>query len=314
MKKLQRVLLSNRNNMQVELVDFGARINAIRVPNKRDQLIEVTLSDQRDSDVLKDAAFKGATCGRVANRIGNASFTCNGICYPLLANEGNHILHGGNGGFSQRFWQIQNHTKHFHADAVTFELRSENLDQGFPGNVIAQVRYCLTHDNTLNIHFSASSDKLSPMNMCNHTYFHLGESDIQDLNLQVFATRYLEIDADSIPTGQCPDVNNLVNLQRPTKLGDFLPKRPLDHCYILNKAAPTAAILRSKKQGLQLNIKSNQTGMQVYTGAHLSAPFTAIALEAQGLPDAVNHPNFECDWVSPERPYTRYVAYQFLSY
>lgn len=314
MKKLERVLLSNRNNMQVELVDFGARINAIRVPNNSNQLIEVTHSDQRDSDILKDAAFKGATCGRVANRIGNASFTSNSILYPLAANEGKHILHGGNGGFSQRFWQIKDHTKHFHADTVTFELVSEDLDQGFPGNVTAKVCYCLTHDNTLNIHFSAVSDKLSPMNMCNHTYFHLGEHDIQDLRLQVFAARYLEIDADSIPTGQCPDVNDLVNLQRPTKLCEFLPKRPLDHCYILNKVAPIAAILRSDKHGLQLNITSNQAGMQVYTGAHLSAPFTAIALEAQGLPDAVNHPNLECDWVSPEQPYSRYVTYQFLSY
>ena len=313
MTKLKRILLSNRNNMLVELTDFGARVLSIKVPSRGNQLIEVTLNDSRDADILNDSAFKGATCGRVANRIGNAQFKMGNELYKLSANEGSNILHGGKGGFSQCLWKLHYHKKTFQKDSAVFCLESAHLDQGFPGNIIATVTYTLGNDNTLRIEFSATSDRPTPINMCNHSYFTMGESDIDDLQLKVNASHYLQVNRQGIPTGQKQHIDNLVSLNTLSRVGDFLSHHPLDHCYVLDSDAAIAAQLSSQKQGLRLNIKTNQPGLQVYTGQHLKKAYGAIALEAQGLINAVNHAKFESDWARPEQAYSRFVSYQFES-
>jgi aldose 1-epimerase len=311
MHKLTHVLLTNRNNMQVELVDFGARIVSIKVPSRSGKIVETTLSDRTSAEIIGNVGYKGATCGRIANRISRAQFIIDEQLFRLTPNEGENMLHGGHDGFSRRFWQLASHRKTYAADTAVFELVSENMEQGFPGRVVAKVSYILNCHNHLRIVFEAFSDTLTPINMCNHTYFTLGEPNIHELILKVQANKYLTIDAQSLPTGQFSSVTTLVDLRHHTKINHFINRSPLDHCYVLHHEYSPVAVLSSMKHGIKLSIHTNQPGLQVYTGNYLPHRHGAIALEAQGFPDAVNHPSLTTDWASPQKHYSRFVSYQF---
>ncbi|MFC4701758.1 aldose epimerase family protein [Glaciecola siphonariae] len=326
MPPFTRVTLTNRHSMQVELASFGARIVSIRMPNKSGAVKELTFSDHANQDILNDAAFKGATCGRIANRIGNAQFALEGVQYKLTANEGENILHSGKHGFSQRNWRLSAKRKSFHSDTAIFSLDSSHLEQGFPGNVQASVIYRLDNNNALNIEFIANSDRLTPINMCNHTYFTMSESDISELDLHVNASTFMQINPDGIPTGIVGKSSELIDFQKPQRLGDVLSLHEIDHCYILNKSqqsllsnkpntAPIelAAQLSSRRHKLRLDIFTNQPAMQVYTGKHLSPRNRAVALEAQGYIDAVNQRNFSADFASEKAPYRRKLVYRFTA-
>lgn len=321
MQNLKRIRLTNINNMQVELVDFGARIISIKVPNKHHQLIETTFSDSRDAQILKDAAYKGATCGRVANRISNASYMSGSNRVQLNANDQKNMLHGGVGGFSLRHWTLVQHRKTYREDTAVFELLSVDKDQGFPGNMVSRVTYRLFANNQLDIEFYAQCDALCPINMCNHVYFNMGERSIHDLSLKVEAAHTIEVDKYTIPTGIISQVNSITDLRNARKLGEVLRGRDLDDCYLLPNSSDWAntssayeiARLESARNGLALCIATNQLGLQVYTGNHLMPKHAAVALEAQGFPDAVNHSSIQAEWVGPRYPYHRFVRYRFAN-
>lgn len=307
LQSIQRISLTNKNDMQVTLCNYGARVLSIKVPKLNGELVETTLNHISDEEIVHDQAYMGATCGRVANRISNAKFMCNGNWVELEANENNNLLHGGIDSFSHRYWDIQQSTN----NTVNFVLESPHGDQGFPGNMTVSTRYTLDDNNSLLIEYEAKCDALCPINLCNHTYFTMGESDIKALELQVNAAKYIPVNEESIPLGTVSPVSPALDFRKPQKLNDKLKLRDFDDCYIVD--SKHCVTLSSHANQLALQIESNQLGMQVYTGNALDKKYSAIALEAQGLIDAVNHGALSTDWVSPDAPYSKFVKYQFLS-
>lgn len=303
-----RPQLTNNNGMTVTLCDFGARILSIKVPNADGELVETTLNYVSDEDIFKDASYMGATCGRIANRVSQAQYEYQNETVYLNKNEGKNTLHGGAQGFSHRFWNLD----YQDAEKVVFSLLSEDGDQGFPGNLIAKVTYSVNNENSLRIDYQAQCDKPCPINMCNHAYFTMGEQSIHDLQLQVNATSYLPIDSQNLPTGEIAQVNKAFDFRQTTILKDKLALRDFDDCYVVDEAQ--SVILTSVSNRLRLLIESDHIGMQVYTGNYLPVKYSAIALEAQGLIDAVNHSALQEEWVSPTLPYSRSVKYTFVSY
>ena len=301
--------LTNTAGMQVAICNYGARILSIKVPNKEGVLTETVLNHKEEGLLLKDDAYLGATCGRVANRISGASFILNGSRYDLTSNEGNNILHGGKNAFDKQYWKISSVQKLSDTDSITLELYSPTGDNGFPGNLTSYVTYSLTNENILSIAFKAECDEPCPINLCNHSYFHLGEPDIYKLTLQVKAAKYLPVNSEGIPSGKIDNVTPELDLNKPIELGKLLTNSELNHCFVVDISSST--ILSSKESGIRLNIESDQVGMQVYSGRYLSHKHRAIALEAQGLVDAINQPTFASDIVSPNKPYSKTVKYIF---
>jgi len=289
MPNIERITLVNHNDLQVVIANYGARILSIKYRNGSGQWIETTQNFSTDEEILNDDFYMGATCGRVSNRISNASYSHEGVNYVLAANDGGNTLHGGPRGFSHCMWSLGPVITDAHSQSLTLSCLSKDGDQGFPGNLTANVTYKLTHDNQLLIEYFASSDKVGPINMCNHAYFTLGESSINNLTLSVNANKLLALNSNNIPTGEILTTNN-------THHGE----------------AALACTLASHANGITLSIYSNQTALQVYTGNYLPLKHSAIALEAQGLVDAVNQASFETDWVGPNQDYRKVVRYQFM--
>lgn len=305
---LNRFTLQNKNGMQVELCDFGARILSIKVPDIDGTLIETTLNHANDADILSDNSYMGATVGRASNRISNARFMLDGNEYQLSANEGKNNLHGGETGFSKRVWSTDG--VNGEGNALTFSLHSQDGDQGFPGAVDAAVTFILNNSNELRLNFSATSSKPTPINFCNHVYFTMGEDNIAELELSIQADAYLPVNEESIPLGFFnPVVNNRFNFNQTAVLGERLALGEYDHCYRTTNAK--MAKLTSQRHRLSLEVESDQVSIQFYSGNFLPTPQSALCLEAQGYPDAINHEAFEQDILRPDEVYKKYVIYRY---
>lgn len=161
--------LHNNAGMSVTLMDWGATWISAIFPLKSGEKRELLLGCQTPADYLNQSAYFGATVGRYANRIANAQITVEGETLQLVPNQGVHQLHGGPEGFHARRWQKVKHDER----QVTYQLHSPDGDQGFPGNLTAEVQYLLTEDNRLEIHYQAQVDKTCPVNLTNHAYFNL---------------------------------------------------------------------------------------------------------------------------------------------
>lgn len=254
-------------------------------------------------------AFPGAMVGPIANRVAGGQVMLNGRHYQMICNEnGRTALHGGTDGVFQRVWDV--------LDQSTGDLRLgvtlEDGACGLPGTRRIEVHYALTA-STLALTITAQTDTPTPINMAHHPYWRLG--DARAHRLYINADRYLPVNEHLIPTGRIAAVAGTAF--------DHLTPKPLDpavdHNFCCADAQSNEASLRAilhGADGLVLRIDSTEPGLQVYAGAHLPtlpgtdiAPFSAIALEPQGWPDAVHQPHFPAILCTPERPYRQITHY-----
>ena len=318
---MKSVTLTNKDGMTATLLNFGARLVSIKVPVRGD-LTEMLVAYKEHEDYLTDPYFLGAVCGRVCNRISQASFSLADVDYQVDANNGAHCLHGGRGGFSQQFWTIEEQAE----SKVVFSLISPHLDQGFPGQLSIRVSYHLQDDNVLAITMQATTTSLTAVNLTHHPYFSLGEPTNQNLKLLLNSSFFLARDDNGIPTGDevaasalgadLAQLTTVSDLYQKSHYPQLLDEQGLDHCFLIkkNKIQQPDAVLVSDLTGVKLAIYSNQSAMQVYTGHFLTAPlrpYAGICLEPQGYTDAVNQPEFPSILIDSDQTYRHASLLEF---
>ena len=318
---MKSVTLTNKDGMTATLLNFGARLVSIKVPVRGD-LTEMLVAYKEHEDYLTDPYFLGAVCGRVCNRISQASFSLADVDYQVDANNGAHCLHGGRGGFSQQFWTIEEQAE----SKVVFSLISPHLDQGFPGQLSIRVSYHLQDDNVLAITMQATTTSLTAVNLTHHPYFSLGEPTNQNLKLLLNSSFFLARDDNGIPTGDevaasalgadLAQLTTVSDLYQKSHYPQLLDEQGLDHCFLIkkNKMQQPDAVLVSDLTGVKLAIYSNQSAMQVYTGHFLTAPlrpYAGICLEPQGYTDAVNQPEFPSILIDSDQTYRHASLLEF---
>lgn len=285
--------IENKNGMKVSITDLGATVQAILIKNKNGGYTDVVLGYDTPEEYLENDGFVGAFVGRYANRIGGARFELNGEEYKLTANDGENTLHGGNG------YDRRKLTAKTEDNAVVFSIRDPDGENGFPGNVEASVRYELCDDNTLNIEYSAVSDRDTVLCLTNHSYFNLrGDGDILSQYLCIAADSYLPVDDKLIPTGEIRAVAG-------TEF-DFRSMRKVesimyDHCFVLDGSG-SCAQMYDEASGISMLVTTDMPAVQLYCSGSLTkrrgkggAVYdrgSALCLETQFYPDSPNKPEF----------------------
>jgi len=285
---------------------------------------EVLLGYQTAADYLIQPGYLGAIVGRHANRIAGASFELEGRNIRLQANEGEHQLHGGAGGFHRKLWEIVSHS----GDRLELALTSPDGDQGFPGELKVSALYRVEPPLTVSITLEATTTAPTLCNLSSHAYFNLDgdAADIRSHRLQIAADRYLPVRADLIPTGeQAAVAGTPFDFRSPRRIGEALQAlegaMPAchDHCWLGGNAT-----LQSSDATLTLELHSAAPGLQFYAGEFLArapdregrphAAHAGLALEPQALPDSPHHP----EWPQPDavlRPgdtYRQTLTYRFI--
>ena len=321
--------LTNRAGMKVSVITYGGIIQSLRLPDRAGMMADVVLGFDDLDSYVKGHPYFGCITGRVAGRISGGKFRIDGRDYLLAINNGPNHLHGGLTGLDKRLWKAETLP-----DGVSLRYRSTDGEEGYPGNLDIAVTYRLTDSNELIIESDVVSDQVTPVNLTNHTYFNLageGAGSIEDHVLQIFADEFVPADNDLTLSGRRESVAGQANdLREPRRLGDVMSELHLHHGdnYLLrppgDKGLAMVACVRDPASGRQLEILTNDTNLQFYTGFFLDGtltgksgkpydPHAGLCLECQGYPDGVAHPELGDILVLPGHPQRRMTIYNFTT-
>ena len=271
---------------------------SLLVPDKDGRRADVVLGFETPEEYAANPRYLGAIVGRYANRIANAQFTLDGKTYQLAANNGRNHLHGGITGFDKRVWRAA-------CDAARLELRyvSPDGEEGYPGNLDVLVAYTLTDDNALVVEYFATTDKPTPVNLTQHTYFNLaGDDDARGHMLQIDADAITAVDEQQIPTGViAPVAGTDFDFRKPMTIGARRGGN-YDHNFVLKGGVRVV----EPKSGRTLDMHTTEPGMQLYTGYS-----RGVCLETQHYPDSPNQPSFPSTILRPGTEYRSRTVFTF---
>jgi aldose 1-epimerase len=325
--------LTNIHGMKARITTYGATLTELHVPDKNGKMGDVVLGFDNLAQYVKGGPYFGATVGRVANRVAKGRFTLDGKTYKLAVNNGPNSLHGGVKGFDKRVWKATPASVE-NGSAVKFTYLSKDGEEGYPGSLNVTVVYTLLNDNALMLDYAATTDKATPVNLTNHSYFNLaGKGDVLDYELMLNAARYAPSDDTLIPTGAIKPVKGTpLDFTKSHKIGDNIldlggDPNGYDHNYVLNASAKTgapAAVVYEPTTGRVLKMFTTEPGVQFYTANFLDGTLTgkggftydihtAFCLEAQHYPDSINHPQFPSEVLRPGQTYRQRTIYAFYT-
>jgi aldose 1-epimerase len=316
---VKQFTLRNAKGMVLKVISYGAIITEVQAPDRHGAMTNVVLGAPTLDAYLKGFNASAAVIGRVANRIAKARFTLDGVEYKLAVNNGPNHLHGGRVGFGNVVWQAKPLAAGEQEAAVQFTYFSKDGEENYPGNLTVTVIYTLTDENELRLHYEATTDKATPVNLTNHAYFNLaGHGDVLEHELWLAAARYTPADEGLIPTGEIASVKGTpLDFTAPTRIGariEQLKPRPngYDHNFVLDgggKSLALAARVTEPKSGRVLEMRTTEPGMQLYTGNHLK--HGGVCLETQHYPDSVNQPGFPSTILRPGRTFKSTTVFAF---
>jgi aldose 1-epimerase len=322
--------LVNTSGNTVEMIDYGAIVVSINVPDRNGKRTNVTAGFASLDGYLQRHPYFGSTVGRFCNRIAKGKFSIDGKTYSLAINNGPNHLHGGEVGFDKLIWRVSEKLTSENRVGLRFSLTSPDGQEGYPGTLNVVADYVWGNDNTLTIHFTATTDKATHVNLTNHAYFNLsgaGSGTVYKHELALASDQYLAVDENMIPTGKTPNVKG-------TPL-DFLVKHPIgdkiqelgetkgyDHCFVVRGETGKlrlAANVVDPASGRSMEVRTTQPGIQLYTGNFLdgtpgNAGFKqheAFCLETQHFPDAPNQSSFLTTLLKPSETLNETTSYQF---
>lgn len=329
-------ILTNPHGMEVHVMNYGGIITSIRVPDRTGAFDDVVLGYDSLAGYVRNSPYFGAIVGRYGNRIAKGQFTLDGKTYQLAKNNGPNALHGGLQGFDKVVWHAEPFT-HDSSVGIVLTHTSPDGDQGYPGTLQATVTYTLTPANDLTVDYHATTDKATPINLTQHSYFNLagaGKGDVLGHIVMLNADRFTPVDSTLIPTGVLePVAGTPLDFRTPTAIGARIAEPDLqlkyaggyDHNFVLNRTGPglsLAAHVVEPTTGRVLTISTTEPGVQFYTGNFLDGTITGkagrtylrrygFALETQHFPDSPNHANFPSTILRPGTPYDSHTVFAF---
>ncbi|MGL4987193.1 MAG: aldose epimerase family protein [Treponemataceae bacterium] len=316
-------------DMTFSVTNFGCTITSLFVPSKNGKCEDIVLGYSTLDGYLNKGPYFGAFIGRFANRINKGNFSLNGVEYQLEKNDGLHNLHGGFLGYDKMLFDAKP-IETSQGIGVHFTRTSPDGEQGFPGNVQLDVTYLLSETNDIIMNYKATTDKPTPINLTNHSYFNLTgnfRKSILDHELLLNADKYIPVDKNLIPTGEIFSVENTpFNFKKIKSIGAGIANISggYDHCYVVNPSTEKlslAAKVYEPISGRKLTLLTNQLGMQFYSGNFLAGfggkygqihqPHQGFCLETQVFPDSPNQKNFPSCILNPNETYTSENIFSF---
>ena len=336
-EKVYATQLVNKNGLRVKTMNYGATIVELHVLDRQGSLKDVVLGFSNVADYETKSPYFGCIAGRFANRICDGKFSLGGVEYDLATNNDPAgipcHLHGGNEGFDKKLWKIINSSE----QSVCYEYISVDGEEGYPGELTVQVKYTLTDLNELKIDYTATTDKLTCINLTNHSYFNLkgeGEGTVLDHRLQINASATTAVNAGLIPTGEITAVDGtpfdfrevkVIGAEVNSQDDQMLYGGGYDHNWVLNNSShelTSAAVLYEAQSGRRMEVLTTEPAIQFYGGNLLDGTLQgksgktyeyrgALCLETQHFPDSVNQPSFPSTRLSPGEVYKSQTIYAF---
>lgn len=325
-EKVTQYSLKNEGGIEVDIITYGGRITSLRTPDKNGKKKNVVLGFDSLEQYEKENPFFGALVGRYGNRIAKGTFSIGDEDYTLAKNNGENSLHGGLKGFDKKVWEAKI-SENENAVSLILTYVSEDMEEGFPGNLQTTVTYTLTTDDSLEVLYEATTDKATVVNLTQHAYFNLSgdfSTSILDHVVEIEADKFLPVDGGLIPTGELRPVDNTpFDFREPKTVGQNIDDDNeqlklgggYDHCWVLNgDGFRKIASVYHSGTGRFLEVLTDEPGVQFYTGNFLDGTLPApnngkygkrsgLCLETQHYPDSPNQQDFPSVVLNPGDKY-----------
>ncbi|MBQ8370793.1 MAG: galactose mutarotase [Clostridia bacterium] len=329
--------LTNKSITSARILNYGGIIQSLCVEDRNGVKADVVCGYDCIEGYLTSGGYQGALIGRIGNRIAKGKFTLEGVEYQLTCNDGSNTLHGGKFGFNSKIWAVEEAGTE-DEPALVLSYVSPDGEENYPGTLTVKVTYTLTADAGLSIHYEATADKTTIVNLTNHAYFNMGgfaSGVVDDQLLWLDCDKINSIDSELIPDGELVDVTGTCyDFRNTMALGTgFAGDHPMmkefggydnNFCF----ANPDGKLqlrgsLTDPKSGRKLNMYTDQPCVQIYTANMIDVndhPFKgdvkqyrhcACCLETQCMPDSINHPNFTNVVLKPGEKYDTTTIYKF---
>ncbi|HAH45553.1 MAG TPA: galactose-1-epimerase [Planctomycetaceae bacterium] len=324
-QEITQFLLSNTKGTSVNIINYGAIVTAVYLPDREGTSENVTLGFDSLAAYENKGPYFGAICGRYANRIKDGKFTLNGKEYQLAQNIPPNHLHGGNAGFDKKVWAAESFSRKDEV-GVRLSLVSPDGEEGYPGKLTLNVIYSLNNNNELKIDYTATSDQATPLNVTNHCYWNLaGEGKILDHELVLNCDQYLPVTDEAIPTGELKSVKGTpMDFTSAHKIGERIDQVEggYDHCWVVNQSDQQPAFcarVKDPESGRVMEVFTTEPGVQFYTGNFLDGTPASggypknggLCLEAQHFPNSPNQPEFPSTILKPGEVYEQTTIHKF---
>jgi aldose 1-epimerase len=325
--------LTNARGLVCKVITFGAIITELHVPDRSGKPGDVVLGFDNLAQYVSENPYFGCVVGRFANRIAKGKFTLDGKSYTLAVNNGPNSLHGGKKGFDKVVWEAVA-LEAAGAPAVVFTHVSPDGDEGYPGKLSIKMTYTLTNDNELRFDYEATTDRTTPVNLTNHSYFNLAcKGDVMGQVLELKAARYTPADSSMIPTGVIADVaGGPLDFTQAKPIGRDLAKVPdktngYDHNFVIDgggRSVVLAARAHDPDTGRSMEVWTDQPAVQLYSSNNFDGKLagkggvifklhSAFCLETQHFPDSVNKPGFPSTLLHPGKAFRSTTLYRFAA-
>ena len=321
--------LTNSSGNTVQMIDYGAIVVSINVPDRAGKKTNVTAGFSSIDSYLQRHPYFGSTVGRFCNRIAKGKFSIDGTAYSLAINNGPNHLHGGTVGFDKLMWKAIE-LKSENSVGLRFSLISPDGQEGYPGKLTVLAEYIWDNDNKLSIHFTATTDKATHINLTNHAYFNLSGANsgtVYKHELTLACSKFLPVDENMIPLGQLnPVANTPLDFTGKRAIGERIAELKqtsgYDHCFVVNGQAGqlrAAAAILDPASGRTMEVMTTQPGIQLYSGNFLSGgadnagfkQHEAFCLETQHFPDSPNQASFPSTLLKPGQTLDETTTYKF---
>ncbi len=320
--------LTNGRGFKARLLTYGATLVSLEVPGRNGKPGDIVLGYDSLGGYAKNNPYFGSTVGRYGNRIAKGKFPLDGITYELATNNGENHLHGGITGYDKVVWKAEP-VRGDGEVGVKFSYLSPDGEEGYPGNLNITVTFILNGQNELKIGYEATTDKPTPVNLTNHSYFNLaGEGDILGHELMINADSYTPVDAGLIPTGEIsPVLDTPFDFTSPHTIGERIARVEggYDHNFVLRSGGGELALavrVVEPASGRIMEISTTEPGLQFYSGNFLDGTIAGkggriykkhagFCLETQHFPDSPNRPGFPSTILRPGQVYKSQTVHRF---
>ena len=332
-KDVSLYTLKNKQGDVIKLTNYGAAIVEISVPDRDGNKANVTFGYDNLEGYLNGDPYFGKVVGQYANRIARGKFTLDSVEYTLAINNFPNALHGGPTGWHSRVWTAEV-LKGTDFPAVKFTYNKPDMEEGFPGNVVAEVVYTWTDANEIIMDYKVTTDRRTVINITNHAYFNLhgaGVGDILDHEAVIRASAFTPVDSTLIPTGELRPVEGTpFDFRTPHLIGERIGEAydqlilggGYDHNYVLDNLEEVDAEVYDPSTGRFIQVLTDQPGVQLYTGNFLDGTQTGrggnvyqyrsgFCLETQRYPDSPNQASFPSVILTPEEPFLSSTTFRF---
>jgi aldose 1-epimerase len=327
--------LQQPGGMRARILTLGGAVMSLEVPDREGRLVDVVLGFDDAAGYLVNRPFLGTLIGRYGNRIARGELPLDGAVFRLATNDGPNHLHGGPGGFHTVPWEVLG-GEDGAEPALALRYVSPDGEEGYPGTLDVHVVYTLTRAGALRVDYRARTDRPTVVNLTQHSYFNLAghaAGTILDHQLRLWASRYLPIDGQCIPTGELQPVRGTpFDFLERTKIGARIGADDqqlrhgsgYDHCYAVDGwdgSLRTVAEVFEPTSSRRMVVRTTEPGVQLYVGSHLGgvagkrgtryAARTGLCLEAQRFPDSPHRPDFPSARLDPGETYRQTTEYLF---